>query len=362
MKKIAVINDTHFGYKNSSQHFIDNQQRFLDELFFPYCEKHGIDRILHLGDLFDNRKHVTIRTLNFVRKSFLEEIRSRGMKMDILPGNHDTAYKNSIDLCSLVEVLRHYKDCITIHMEPTVISYNGLDIGLVPWIAQENKDACLSFIQNAKCSIITGHFALGGFKYIANSGIKSEGYDPSMFSKYEMVLSGHYHTKSSKGNVHYLGSQYQFNWGDVDDRKFFHVLDTETRELSPIENTNKIFNKFYYNDENAKIVEDIIDREIHTHENVFNKYVRIIVQRKNDFHLFDKFVDRIKSFDPFDLNIIENFELSITDDKDNDAPIEDTSTLIDNYVDNILETDLNKERIKAFLQELYTEASMIDTL
>jgi DNA repair exonuclease SbcCD nuclease subunit len=360
--KVMIISDTHFGYKNSSQHFIDYQKRFLDNILFPYCEKNGIDRILHLGDLFDNRKHVTIRTLNFVRKSFLEEIRNRGMKMDILPGNHDTAYKNTNNLCTLVEVLKHYKDCITVHMDPTTLSYDGFSIGLVPWIAPDNEKICLDFIRDAKCSVIVGHFALSGFKYIANSNIKSEGQDASLFSNYEMVLSGHYHTKSTKGNVYYLGSQYQFNWGDVDDRKFFHILDTETRELTQVENTDKIFNRFFYNDEEAESLEDIIQKDIHCYENVYNKYIRIIVQRKKDFHLFDKFVDKIKSFEPFDLTTVENYELNIRDDEDSNNAIEDTSTLIDNYVDNILETDLDKNKIKMLLQELYTEASMIDTL
>lgn len=359
--KIAIINDTHFGYKNSSQHFSDYQLSFLNEVLFPYCEDNGIKQILHLGDLFDNRKHITIKTLNTIRKTFLEEIRNRGMKMDILPGNHDTAYKNTNDLCTLIEVLRHYKDCITVHMNPVIINYDDFGIGLVPWIAPDNKDACFEFIKNASCSMVVGHFAMSGFKYLANSNIKSEGYDAELFSKYDMVLSGHYHTKSSGKNVHYLGSQYQFNWGDVDDRKFFHVFDTETRELVPVENTKRIFARFYYNDENAESLRDIVNKDVHSRENVYNKYIRIIVQKKTDFHLFDKFVDLIKSYEPFDLTIVENFEIALNDEEA-DAAVEDTSTLIDNYVDNTLETDLNKDRIKTLLQELYIEASMIDTL
>jgi DNA repair exonuclease SbcCD nuclease subunit len=361
--KIAIINDTHFGYKNSSQHFMEYQETFLKKKLFPYCEKHGIKNILHLGDLFDNRKHVTIKALNFVRTAFLEEVRERGMRMDIIPGNHDTSYKNTNDLCTLVEVLRHYKDCINVYMEPTIISFDDFPIGVVPWINGDNYNQCMNFIETAKCSMIVGHLELSGFRYIANSKIKSIGENTSIFSRYDAVLSGHYHTKSSKDNVTYLGSQYQFNWGDVDDKKYFHTFDTETRELTSTENTDKIYHRFYYNDENAQTLDDIIKKSVHARKNIYDKYVRVIVQKKTDFHLFDMFINHIKKYDPFDLQIIENFDIveNITEE-DESAIIEDTSTLMDNYVDNVLDTDLNKEKIKRLLQQLYTEASMIESV
>ena len=48
--KIAVINDTHCGIRNSSEVFLDNSAKFWDEIFFPYCKKNNITQILHLGD------------------------------------------------------------------------------------------------------------------------------------------------------------------------------------------------------------------------------------------------------------------------------------------------------------------------
>jgi hypothetical protein len=338
-------------------------EKFFSKKFFPYCEKHDIKHILHLGDLFDNRNHITIKTLNFTRKVFLEELRERNMYMDILPGNHDTSYKNTNDLCSLVEILRYYKDHVNVHMQPGYVNYDSFPVAIVPWISKDNQKECMDFIDTAKASMLVGHLELAGFKYIANSKIKSIGKDQSMFSKYDMVLSGHYHTKSVNKNIYYLGSQYQFNWSDVDDRKYFHVFDTETRELTPVEFKDRIYHRFYYNDEKAETVNDLIVKSKHCKKNIHNHYVRVIVQKKKDFHLFDQFVSHIKSFDPFDLNIIENFD-NIIDDANNDESmiIEDTSTLIDNYVDNSLETDLNKEKVKMLLQELYIEASTIESV
>ena len=40
--KIAILNDTHCGIRNSSQIFLDNAKDFYDKVFFPECEKHNI--------------------------------------------------------------------------------------------------------------------------------------------------------------------------------------------------------------------------------------------------------------------------------------------------------------------------------
>ena len=39
--KIALLNDTHFGCRNDSPHFMEYQNRFYDELFFDY--ETGVD-------------------------------------------------------------------------------------------------------------------------------------------------------------------------------------------------------------------------------------------------------------------------------------------------------------------------------
>ena len=83
--KIAVLNDSHTGIRNSSEIFLDNAAKFYKEIFFPTCDERGIDQILHLGDYYDHRKFVNFKALNHNRKHFLNEVRSRGMKMDIIP-------------------------------------------------------------------------------------------------------------------------------------------------------------------------------------------------------------------------------------------------------------------------------------
>ena len=118
--KIAILNDTHCDVRNSSDVFLENQTRFYTDTFFPYCIENEIKQVIHLGDYYDNRKQVSLKALNHNRKIFLNPLVENGMRMDIIPGNHDVYYKNTNDLCSLKELLGHFMNNIHIVMEPTV--------------------------------------------------------------------------------------------------------------------------------------------------------------------------------------------------------------------------------------------------
>ena len=52
--KIAILNDTHCGIRNSSEIFLANAEDFYSKIFFPECDKRDIKQILHLGDYYDH--------------------------------------------------------------------------------------------------------------------------------------------------------------------------------------------------------------------------------------------------------------------------------------------------------------------
>lgn len=350
--KIAVLNDTHCGIRNSSEIFLNNAAEFYDNIFFPECEKRGITHIIHLGDYYDHRKFVNFKALNHNRKHFLNELRNRGMTMDIIPGNHDTFYKNTNDLNSLKECLGHYMNEIHIIMEPTVMEYGSLNIALLPWICQENYDQSMSFIRECKADWLGGHLELGGFEM--SRGIESHGgMDYKLFDKFELVLTGHFHTSSRKDNVWYLGSQMEFFWSDAHDPKHFHIIDTETREIEKIRNTYTLFKKILYND-------DKIEYNSYDVSDLDKKFVKVVVVNKNDAFVFDRFIDRIQNQDIYELKIAENFQEFVGENVDDEGlNIEDTSQLVDDYIDGV-DTDLDKDRIKTNMRELMTEAQALE--
>jgi len=349
--KIAVLNDTHTGIRNSSEIFLNNAEDFYNNVFFPECEKQNIKQILHLGDYYDHRKFVNFKALNHNRRVFLDQLRIRGMSMDIIPGNHDTYFKNTNELNSLKECLGHYMNEVNIIMEPKVMTYGSLNIGLVPWICQDNYDVCMNFIKECKADWIGSHLELNGFELMR--GIKNHhGMNANVFERFELVLTGHFHCSSRQDNVWYLGSQMEFFWSDAHDPKYFHIIDTETRQIEKIRNTHTLFEKVLYNDE---------EMDYNTYSKDFSKkFVKVVVVNKTDPFSFDRFIDNIQNQDIYELKIAENFNEFIgANVDDEDMNFDDTTEIVDTYIDAV-DTDLDKNKIKVQMRELMTEAQALE--
>ena len=346
--KFAILNDTHCGIRNSSDIFIKYQEDFYTKVFFPYLLENDIKHIVHLGDYYEHRRFINFKALNANRTHFLDKLREYGITMDIVPGNHDVYYKNTNELNSLKELLGHYMNEVTIHMKPTVLEYDGLKLGLVPWINMENETEINEFLTNCTADVIGGHFELLGFDMLRGVPC-TDGMTTDLLKRFEMVFSGHYHCKSNQDNVYYLGSQMEFFWNDAHDDKFFHTFDTETRELLPVRNPITLYERIYYDDEKTNYNEMSL-------EHLDGKFVKVVVKNKSDGFSFDRFLDRIQSRKIYDLKIQEDFNEFLGENvNDEGVEVEDTSELLCSYVDNV-ETVLDKERLKKELVELMFEA------
>lgn len=350
--RIAFLNDTHCGVRNSSDIFIQNQDDFYTKVFFPYLLENDIKHIIHLGDALEHRRFVNYKALNAHRLHFLEKLREYGITMDIVPGNHDIYFKNTLKVCALKELYGHYMNEITIHMDPTVLEFDGLKIGLVPWICEENEKEIDDFLRNCVADVIGGHFELNGFDMLRGVPC-THGMSTENLQRFELVLSGHYHCKSSQGNIHYFGSQMEFFWNDAHDDKFFHILDTDTRVITPVRNPMTLYEKVFYDDEKNDYLEMDLDH-------LDNKFVKIVVINKSDPFTFDRFLDRVQQRSIYELKIQEDFsEFLGTNVGDDGIEVEDTHTLLGQYIDNV-ETVLDKDRLKAEMSDLMTEAQSLE--
>lgn len=348
---VAILNDTHAGCRNSSDIFMDYQEQFYRDVFFPYLLENDIKQILHLGDYYDNRKTINFKALQHNRKIFLEPMREHGITMDIIPGNHDVYYKNTNELNALKELQGHYMNEVNLIMEPTVMNYGGTEIALIPWINPENEKATLEFLKTTKATLVGAHLELQGFE-MARGQVCMDGMSKSHFDRFDMVLTGHFHAKSSMDNIHYLGSQMEFFWNDCDDPKHFHVFDTETRELTAVRNPIRIYEKIHYDHENMNKFKDLAYLD--------NKFVKVIVINKGDPYEFERFIDRVQSQKIHELKIAEDFaEFSGTNVDDDNISVDDTETLVYDYIDNV-NTDLDKGRIKKELSHLMKEAQSME--
>ena len=350
--RIAILNDTHAGCRNNSEIFMDYQEKFYRDVFFPYLEEHGIKKIIHLGDYYENRTSINFKALSHNRRIFLDELRIRGIHMDIIPGNHDVYYKNTNNLNALKELLGHYMSEVRIIEKPEVVDYDGMKFAHIPWINSENEEKTRYFLNTCKADVVGAHLELDGFEM--QKGVPcSGGMSADAFRRFDMVLSGHFHTKSNQGNIHYLGSQMEFMWSDVNDRKYFHILDTSTRELTPVENPVTIFEKILYDDtKQQQALRNVSDLD--------EKFVKVIVINKTKPQEFEKFIDRINMRKIHGLQIAENFQdfagAQVDDDKIN---LDSTDDLLYNYIDAV-DTGLDKDRIKNQVRELMIEAQSLE--
>ena len=174
--------------------------------------------------------------------------------------------------------------------------------------------------------------------------------------KFDLVCTGHYHTRSTQGNVNYLGTPYEMTWSDAEDPKGFHIYDTDTRELEFIENPNTMFKKIWYNDEDA-IVTDIIDQDLDQYKNTF---IKVIVKNKTNPYWFDMFIERLERKEPIHLQIVEDhLNLDLEDEDDILDEAEDTLTILNKYIES-MELVANKEEVSKVINDLYSEALTID--
>ena len=216
---------------------------------------------------------------------------------------------------------------------------------MMPWINQENKAECLKLISDSQADIMCGHLECDGFE--VTPGMKFDGgFKVSEFKNFKRVWSGHFHHKSKHGNVQYLGNPYQMFWNDYKDTRGFHIYDTETDKLKFIKNPYEIFDKIFYDDASV----DYNKQDVSSYK---DKFIKLIVEEKRDYQMFETLVDRLYNVGAHDVKIVETL---VDADNIEDAELEtkDTMTLLNEYIDEV-EIAVDKTELKSLMRTLYIE-------
>jgi len=250
-KLIGVVGDLHFF---PSVDNTDKWEQVYDELgdwIVSEYTKRGIKTIIFLGDLFEGRiqlkkeKGADFRTYTHLVK-FLRKFDD--FELAILVGNHDCFYKNTSDNHGL-KAFEKWDNIMLVDEKPEFIYYTQCSepvmgdtddhipfskLALVPW-GTELKDI-------PKADTIFGHFDIKTFKYNAHKtsehGFKSE----QLFRCSSNIISGHYHhhqvRKYKKGDIMYVGTPLQVNWGEANKDSYVMVFDCHENQITEkIENT-----------------------------------------------------------------------------------------------------------------------------
>lgn len=348
MSKVALVTDTHFGARDGRAIFHDFFAKFWVDTFFPYLKKEGIDTVLHLGDVFDRRKYIDYYSLKRCKEYFFDIAKQQGITVHMLVGNHDITYKNTLEVNSPELVLRDY-DNIKPISKPTELSLPGCKFLMMPWVCTDNYAESMRMLKESDADVVCGHFEIQGFAMYR--GMDShEGFEKDIFKRYSQVFSGHYHHKSNKDNITYLGNTYEITFMDYNDPRGFHTFDLTTHKLEFIKNPNTLFERYVYNDEKTKT---LIDPAIYK-----DKFLKIVVEKKTDFYKFDQFLDKVYNAGCHEVKIVEDVAEMSADEMDDSIDIEDTVSILNHYIDSS-EVTVDKTKLSSFMRNLYNEAVQV---
>lgn len=344
--KLAVLGDTHFGLRHDSLAFTNHQRKFYETIFFPYLREHGITDITQTGDFFDNRKHINIKAIRHMKEVFLDIIKDEGFNLITYAGNHDLFYKNTNSVYSVKELISKEEYPTVRVIQDLVEDDNG--IAYIPWINSENEEEFRLWADETNCTIAFGHFEFTGFDFM--KGIENKhGLSAKSVKHIPLVISGHFHHKSRKGNIFYVGSPYEMTWGDFNDEKGFHILDTVTRECEFIKNPHVLYHKIFYND----IETDYDDFDYGRYK---DSYVKVFMVNKTREAMWNRFAERLFKSGLIDANIIEQ-PVEYSDIDIEDINIEDTTSILLRAAEEIKDVDVDS--VKKILIELHTEAQQM---
>jgi len=345
MTKIALITDQHFGLKNDDESFHEKFKEFYKNTFFPTLLKHNITRVIHLGDVFHSKRKIDAKTLKVAQTCFFDKLAWHNIELDVIVGNHDV-YNVDDNILNTPRVLLYgsYPN-INIYDTPTEVERFGEKLCFVPWINKHNFEDVLMMLNDTTAKYCFGHFEFKGFKFNKMT-LSQHGMGTKLFKKFKSTFSGHYHSKSSKDDIHYLGAPTQHTWIDANEDKGFHIFDTETGEIEFIVNPYEIFKNVSFPPKEE------VDFEIYK-----NMFIRVYPNEVHSASDLQQYVKQIEQY-ASEVTIIENFRtlefVDSDDSSDEEITIDDMDSIIKNYVVSI--DNIDHSSVYTILNKSYNEA------
>lgn len=202
--KAAFFTDIHFGRNgNNPVSLIDNME-FL-AWFVEESKTRGIKTCIFGGDWHDNRHSLHMTTLH----ASLDGMQMLNDAFDTvwwIPGNHDLFYRDKRDVAS-IEFARNLPNIKIIRNPKTV---GG--VTFLPWLVGDEHKR----LKFDKSRYVFAHLEVPGF--LMNAKVEMPDSPHAMkadaFVNQELVFTGHFHMRQTKGNVCYTGNAMPFNFSD----------------------------------------------------------------------------------------------------------------------------------------------------
>ncbi len=221
----VLISDTHAHawsqFSSTDEDGVNSRLRIiLNEMKRAAQEvvKAGGKRMFHAGDVFHVRGAVEPAVLNPTRETINKIIRM-GVSLDIIPGNHDLASRDTEALHNASAPLDDVG--ATVHHKPIIM--DDPKLAMIPWCS--NISVLRAYLQGVRDDIGDSGHIVSDYDVIIHapvdgvlSGVPDHGLTPKILASYgfKRVFAGHYHAHRDMGmGVYSIGATTHQTWSDV---------------------------------------------------------------------------------------------------------------------------------------------------
>lgn len=344
--KLAIFSDIHFGDNKDSKTRLSTTLQFIKQ-FITICKQEKVDRIIFLGDWFDNRK--TINTITYNISYYCVKLLSNEFPIVLLVGNHDIPSINNNPSTSNINIFKEIKNV-------TIVNDKKIEI------VDNKKLLFLPFNYNIlsiteKYDYAFGHFEFNGATVAAGTlDDKCKINISDIYNLSSLIFTGHYHINKeytiNNSKIISVGSPFELDWGDYNNQKGIYILDTNTSIYKFIPNN--------YSPKHIRIYwskKDNIDKNIIT-----NNYIKLIIDSDYEYNKVLETINIINNYDPVDKCKVEFIFSLNTQLKQDNINIEtkniDILEYINTYIDKMstdIFTDINKDELKSIIKKYYEE-------
>lgn len=348
MSKVALISDIHFGWGSGNEKFLQMQLNYFRNFFKKRLEENNVGTVIIAGDLFDNRKHMSLMVKNEVWKLFKEDLAN--FTIHIIAGNHDVVKRDTNEYNSIF-FLNELPNVKT-YIEPDDIVIDGKKFLLLPWVHEEfdvksyvNQKLEIVKETGTKFDYLIAHLDLNGFALNKKVIYEHGTYNPSIFSSItHMLFTGHFHTRSSRvidgTRFQYLGSPFAYDRSATGDLRGFAIVDVPSGVYEFIESDLIFrFHRIEYEDGVTKV----------RREEIENSYIDVYAKRTDtELPSFKSFMKELNECSPikvYTFHIIEPVSKEISIDNIKIEFGKDslgTTDMFDNYI-KLLQIDEEKK-------------------
>lgn len=337
--KILNLGDWHLGVKADDE-WVQSIQLDGIKQAIEYSKKNGITTWIQYGDIFDVRKAITHKTMEFARE-IVQMLDDAGITLHTVVGNHDMHFKNTLTPNASTELLAKYPN-VKVYDKPTTVDFDGCLIDLIPWMCEENTGEILEHIKTSSASFCVGHWELNGFYFY--KGMKSHGLEPDFLKTYKEVWSGHFHTISEAANVRYIGTPWTLTAGDENDPRGFWMFDTETERMEFIPNNTTWHRRIHYPFKGKIDYKDFTNLSVRV----------IITEVDKNLTKFESELEKVVH----SLRVVSKIDNSVESDDSEEVEVQSLQTLMEEYINAIPDiTDSDREALIQYANQLYVEAT-----